>query len=399
MEINNEILFVEIKKENFIFSSGSFDENYDFNISQKLKIPNHCFKSNKIINLDETYSLVKQSVQNIEKKINVIFKDVNVIIDNIDYTCINISGFKKLNGSQILKENISFILNSIKRLVEENENAKKILHIFNSRSILDGVVTENLPIGLFGDFYNHELTFFLIKKNDYKNIKQIFNKTNLNIKKIYLKNFSDGACLINKYKIKDNFFKLEIKNDSTRIDIFEKESLRYSEQLSFGINMVFKDVFKICSLEKEETQKFLVQNLSENRKLNRDEYLEEEYFKKNKFRKIRKKFIIEIIEARFKEIFDVILYKNINLRSYINNDLLPFVYIEDEILKKNFEAKIKNNISKISKHKIEYINNFDEDFFISNLANLTAFGWKKEAIPVPKTKNSIIARIFKSIFR
>ena len=40
---------------------------------------------------------------------------------------------------------------------------KTILHIFNSKSILDGKETENLPIGLFGDFYNHELTSFLIK--------------------------------------------------------------------------------------------------------------------------------------------------------------------------------------------------------------------------------------------
>ena len=45
-----------------------------------------------------------------------------------------------------------------------------IVHIFNSKSILDGTNVENLPIGLFGDFYSHELTFFLINNNDLNNI-------------------------------------------------------------------------------------------------------------------------------------------------------------------------------------------------------------------------------------
>ena len=36
-----------------------------------------------------------------------------LMIDNFDYTCLNLSGFKKLNGSQLIKENITYILNSL----------------------------------------------------------------------------------------------------------------------------------------------------------------------------------------------------------------------------------------------------------------------------------------------
>ena len=44
-------------------------------------------------------------------------------------------GSKKLNGSQILKENISYILNSLKLTISEIEKDKVILQIFNSKSI------------------------------------------------------------------------------------------------------------------------------------------------------------------------------------------------------------------------------------------------------------------------
>ena len=96
-------------------------------------------------------------------KLILFSKRLQLYLDKFNCFCINISGYKRLNQSQILKENISYILNSLKLNISDSEEDKKILHIFNSRSVLDGKITNNLPIGLFGDFYNHELTFILIK--------------------------------------------------------------------------------------------------------------------------------------------------------------------------------------------------------------------------------------------
>ena len=56
---------------------------------------------------------------------------------------------------------------------------------------------DNSKTNLFGDFYYHELSFFLISNNDLKNINQIFNKNNLKVKKIFLKKFIEGTKLIN----------------------------------------------------------------------------------------------------------------------------------------------------------------------------------------------------------
>ena len=70
------------------------------------------------------------------KKFNYTFKSLFLIIDNFNPQFINISGYKKLNGSQVLKENITYILNTLKSCVEEIEE-KKILHIFNSKFYLD----------------------------------------------------------------------------------------------------------------------------------------------------------------------------------------------------------------------------------------------------------------------
>ena len=90
---------------------------------------------------------------------NLVLKNVILILDNFDCSLINFTGFKKLNGTQLDKENIIYILNSLKSKISEIEKNKDILHIFNSKYLLDKK-TENLPIGLFGNFYSHELSFF-----------------------------------------------------------------------------------------------------------------------------------------------------------------------------------------------------------------------------------------------
>ena len=94
-----------------------------------------------------------------------------------------------MNGSQLVKENISYIINSLKAEINYTQKDKTIIHIFNVKYFLDKKEIENLPIGLFGNFYSHELSFFLIGNNDYKNLINILKNCNLKIRKIISKDF------------------------------------------------------------------------------------------------------------------------------------------------------------------------------------------------------------------
>ena len=115
------------------------------------------------MDLDLVCSTIKDNILVIEKKINFVFKEATLVINNLNFILTSCSGFKKLNGSQLTKENIAYILNSLKLLINETDQEKKIIHIFNSRFFLDKKETINLPIGLFGNFYSHELSFFFNK--------------------------------------------------------------------------------------------------------------------------------------------------------------------------------------------------------------------------------------------
>ena len=86
----------------------------------------------KLSDLDNIFKTIKENILIIEQKINHTFKDIIIILDNFDISFLNLCGFKKLNGTQISKENITYILNSLKSALM-NLKKKTILHIFNSK--------------------------------------------------------------------------------------------------------------------------------------------------------------------------------------------------------------------------------------------------------------------------
>ena len=163
MKLDSPKLIVEISDKNYIFIVvNSEDEKF------KMVHKNEVIRSeNKSIidNFEYEKETVKKNIYSIEQKLGLTFKEVIIIVDNLNCSIINISGFKRLSGSQLTRENITYILNSLKFIINESEKKKEIIHIFNSKYILDKKKVTNLPIGLFGNFYSQELSCFLMNKN------------------------------------------------------------------------------------------------------------------------------------------------------------------------------------------------------------------------------------------
>ena len=137
MRNNPSILIIEINKNDFIFICGKSDENFNFELIQEVKVPLNGIEKNKIKDSQLVRKIIKENIIDIEKKINFSFKDIILIINNFNCNVINFSGYKNLNGAQLEKDNITYILNSLKSKISEIEEQKTILHIFNSKYFLD----------------------------------------------------------------------------------------------------------------------------------------------------------------------------------------------------------------------------------------------------------------------
>ena len=155
MKIYSPKLFIKFDLEEISIIVYDTDELDNFKILEKLIFPIIGFDNKKINDLEKIFEEIKKNILIIENKINYFFKDLIIILNNFNISFLNLSGFKKLNGTQVTKENITYIINSLKYNVDEFENNKKILHIFNSKYSLDKKKIDNIPIGLFGNLYSH----------------------------------------------------------------------------------------------------------------------------------------------------------------------------------------------------------------------------------------------------
>ena len=390
-------LFISIEDTKIYLISGYNNDQNSFELLEKLIIPIYSISNNSITDLDKIVKIIKKNVLIIEQKVNYTFKDITVILNNFKISFLNLSGFKKLNGTQISKENITYILNSLKSYVDQNEEKKKILHIFNSEYCLDKKKLDNLPIGLFGNFYTHELSFVLMNSIDYKNLENIFQKCNLRIKKFLLKSFVKGACISNKNSNIETFFQIQINESSSTIFYFENNSLKFEQKFKFGTNIIIQDISKITTL-KDETVKMILNKIEFHENIPNDEMIKEEFFDGKFYKNIKKKLVYEVALARIKEISDIILHKNINFKHLINPKKKIFLGICDNLKSDSVIQILCTILSKRNSFEIQLLNNFDSKEMVSTVNELVHFGWKKEAIPIIHSKKSLIARFFEEIF-
>jgi len=397
MKIYSPKLFIKFDLEEISIIVYNTDELDNFKILEKQIFPIIGFDNKKINDLEKIFKEIKKNILIIENKINYFFKDLIIILNNFNISFLNLSGFKKLNGTQVTKENITYIINSLKSNVDEFENNKKILHIFNSKYSLDKKKIDNIPIGLFGDLYSHELSFNLMNDNDYKNLKSIFDKCNLKIKKILLDSFVKGSLISEKNQDIETFFYVQMDKNYSKIFYVENDSVKFEQDFKFGTEIIINDIVKITKLKPEIIKKIL-ENYITDKKFLDSSYIEKEYFEDQQYRKIKKELIFNIAEARIKELSENLVNKNIKFAGSINRVKVIFLGFinsqEYNFFKDLYSDQFSNRLKLITKF-IE-CPKIDEE--VVQAIKIDQFGWKKEAIPVTVNKKSYIGRILQKIF-
>ena len=391
-------LFISIGDLEISLIAGHNNDQNSFKLLEKLILPIDGISENKITDLDRITNVIKRNIFIIEQKVNYTFKDIIIILNNFNISFLNLCGFKKLNGTQISKENITYILNLLKSCVDEFEENKKILHIFNSEYCLDKKKLDNLPIGLFGNFYSHELSFNLINKNDYRNLENIFKQCNLKIKKMLLESFVKGSLINDTNPKIDTFFYIQIEDKNSKIFYVENNANKFEQKFNFGTEIIVNDICKVTSLGST-----LVKNIiSENKniyKISDKELLEEKYFNNQQYRKIKKNLIAKIAEARIDELSEKFYLKNINFKNFLEKTDVIFLEINDQHHLSCFNHAYEKSFSFKNKYKLRVVKKPEIELIINKADNIVQFGWKKEVIPVTISKKSFITRIFQEIFQ
>ena len=117
-------LYLEIKSSNFIFYVEENDNQNNSKISYKLDVPVIGLEENRILDFEKVFDIIKKNIFLAEQNQKCTFKEIVLILSNFETSFTNLSGYKKLNGSQIVRENITYILNTLKFYIDQFEKKK-----------------------------------------------------------------------------------------------------------------------------------------------------------------------------------------------------------------------------------------------------------------------------------
>ena len=398
MQLNEPYLIIDLDDNKIIFFVVSFNESKDFKVLKKVTLDSVGVHNGRIADVEVVSQLIKKTINSTEEDLNYFFSNVTVVINPSQINCLNVSGYKKLNGSQVSSEDITYILNDIKKIILDSENNYSLIHLFNSNFSIDSDNLENLPIGLFGEFYNQNMTFFLVNKNVLKNIKSVINKCGLNIEKIILKSFAEGVNLLSNNNPDKNFTTLRLEKNQINISLFKNKSFVFTENFNFGFNLIIKDISKLCSLKVEEVENFLKEiELKNTIESDADSCLERSFFYTSPYRKIKYQLILDIMLARLEELLEVCHKRNTNIKNLRNNDKI-YIHIVCSEYYKNIKYFLKK--SKITTSECIFNNSKEQHLFsaVNGACELIGKGWEKEAIPIIEKKKTFISGFFSKLF-
>ena len=391
-------LFLEISNNSLKFLIGKYDEDLNFNKIKNFTIATPYIKNGKIDNMKNVQKLVEKTLVELEDELNFNFKDINLVLENSDFECINLCGFKKLSGSQFSKQDTNYVINILKNLISENTK-NSIIHIFNSEFKIDNKILNNLTFNLSGEFYTHELTFVLLKNIELQKIKLLFNNCNLTIDRIMFKSFLKGVNISENNK-KETFVSIVINKNNTKLVFFKNSSCTFFQSFNFGSEIIISDIEKVCSLKKNNIINILsdISFNNYNDETNKQDYLDKKYFKDEVFRKISKSLLYNVINSRVEEIVDIIFNNNVDLEHYKIFNKQIFLSIEENYIYRSFTKLFEKSFD--NNFQIDTQLENDNDLYLPciNAANIAVKGWKKEVLPMVEIKKSLISRIFASIF-
>lgn len=225
-----------------------FDNNLNnkFYISKSVKLENN-FEAH----FNEINNLIKHS----EKKIKSHIKDLILIIDSKEMFYIDLSLNKNFTKKIKFEKAFKIFILEIKQIISSNYENLEIIHIINSKCIIDKKTFFGLPKNET-NFNNLKIDFKIIclPKKLTNLLRYNLNKINLNLSNIFCSSYVKSLAYLNKLNL-DKVSFLDIGYERTNLLSYINNNLIFFKTLPIGSDHITRDISKVLNIDPREAEK------------------------------------------------------------------------------------------------------------------------------------------------
>jgi cell division protein FtsA len=216
--------------------------------------------------------LVEDLIFNLEKKNGEYLDEVSLMINNSDILLISLSIYKKSEG-KILNDNfLKYITDEAKFEITKSYPNHEIIHLIIKNFYLDEKKFSEIPKNLLYSKFAVEFNFFIYPKLLLENLRKIFAKQNVIVKKFIFSSYSKSIFYLDKISDQRKVILVDIGFEKTFAFLFEDKKMQQFKTLPIGGNHISKDISKILKIEISKANEIKLNfNNINNKNLRQDE--------------------------------------------------------------------------------------------------------------------------------
>jgi len=312
------------------------------------KVENHIelkIQNNLINNFSNEEKLIEDLIFNLEKKNGEYLNEIFLMVNNSNILSISITILKK-SDEQILDNNfIKYITDEAKFEINKNYPNYEIVHSIIKNFFVDEKIFSELPNNLNNKKFAVEFNFFVYPKFFLENLKKIFARQNVIIKKFIFSSYSKSVFYLDKISDQKKKIFVDIGFEKTCAFLFENKKMEQFKIIPIGGNHITKDISKILKIDifKADEIKLNFNNIDSDKSLKKDQI----------------ELVKKVIFARIEELLEISTL---------------FFTADDDL--KNVKLVFFGNGSKIldSKFKSSIIFNYDIDLLDEDYIDICSSG-------------------------
>jgi len=312
------------------------------------KVQNHIelkINNDQLNNFSNEENSLEKLIFNLEKKNGEYLNEISLMVDNFNILSISMTIFKKSEEQMLNNNYIKYITDEAKLEINKNYPSYEIVHSIIKNFFVDEKIFFELPKNLNHDKFAVEFNFILYPKLSLENLKKVFAKQNVLIKKFIFSSYSKSIFYLKKISGKKKKIFVDIGFEKTCAFFFKNEKLQQFKILPIGGNHITKDISKILKIEISKTEEI---------KLNFNNIDNSKNLKKDQIELVKK-----IIFARIEELLEI-----------------STLFFETKDNLKNVKLVFFGNGSKIidNKFKSSIIFNYDIELLDENYIDICLSG-------------------------
>jgi len=250
---------IDIGTTKIVSIVGKKNENGKIEILGLSKAPSNGVKRGVVLNIEETVSAVRKTVEDVQTRSGIAFSDVFVGIAGQHIKSMKSRGYINRDNSddEISKDDVFKLTKDMHNI--PIDIGEEIIHVIPQNFIVDNETGVKNPIGMSGRRLEANFHIVIGQVASAKNIEKCIRKSGLSVKDLILEPLASSDAVLTDDEKEAGVVLIDIGGGTTDVAVYYDNIIRHTAVIPFGGNVVTRDIKEGCSILQRYAEQLKIQ--------------------------------------------------------------------------------------------------------------------------------------------